>query len=596
MYNSNNNTPRRIIMKKYKSLSLLLSAILLCAGCNSAENAADNAETTTAEATVAAEDKLIGEGLDNGEFQYNEYENHIEITKYLSDNSDVIIPDEIGGKPVTELGAKAFEVYGPQNVTIADSVTDIAEQAFFSCYTLKNVVLPDGITKISESTFSYCGLTDITIPDSVTEIENHAFSFCSGLTGIVIPDSVVMMEQYAFIGCDNLKSITYKGAEYQSFDEFYEAFAKENNIVITTEATTAAPVTTTAVTTTTSEAATTTTAPEITTDPESYDYAGFDIAEYYPADEAAQPLVIRYKNEVKPALITEEISLPDGIDKEKSELARQAVEASGYYARAVEQAREIFSFENGTYTLNTDEAPFYADSYEGCLDSTEAYRINPLLLYAESDSFGGNLFTFRIPLPVDFMEWSGHNYYYITVYVNQQNEAMLIPECCSQTLTKLTGIYVGDSVHIIANTGHSTGTSCSTIISLNADGYKVEYTGCYIECSESDANYLLDNVTGGSSDWYNMLCYDKEKGYKCVTAHTLSGEAMEIICSNPAVLEQIPDIRRACEKGYVYVIGGYISDTSDFATFTLENGEPVYFDGIIYPGKSDSVSIIAENY
>ena len=68
------------------------------------------------------------------------------------------------------------------------------------------------------------GLTSITIPESVTEIGGRAFSGCSGLTSITIPESVTEIGTGAFSNCPSLNSIYWKGKEYKSVDEFYEAF------------------------------------------------------------------------------------------------------------------------------------------------------------------------------------------------------------------------------------------------------------------------------------------------------------------------------------------------------------------------------------
>ena len=71
-------------------------------------------------------------------------------------SGEVVLPDTLGGYPVTSIG----------------------DDAFYDCTGLTNVTIPDGVTSIGDTAFSGCtGLTSITIPDSVTSIGNSAFEY-----------------------------------------------------------------------------------------------------------------------------------------------------------------------------------------------------------------------------------------------------------------------------------------------------------------------------------------------------------------------------------------------------------------------------------
>ena len=123
---------------------------------------------------------------------------------------ELVIPDTIGGKPVTSIGNQAF--YGCDSLTsiaIPDSVTSIGGEAFVNCTSLTSITIGDGVTSIQIGAFRGCtSLPNITIPDSVTSIANFAFNGCTNLTSITIPSSVTSIGAYAFFFCTSLTSIT----------------------------------------------------------------------------------------------------------------------------------------------------------------------------------------------------------------------------------------------------------------------------------------------------------------------------------------------------------------------------------------------------
>ena len=118
------------------------------------------------------------------------------------DNSisgDIVIPNTLGGYPVTSIGDYAFHGSDLTSITIPDSVTSIGNYAFEYCTGLTSITIPDSVTSIGDRAFGHCtGLTSITIPDSVTIIGFCAFEYCTGLTSITIPNSVTIIGGGAF--------------------------------------------------------------------------------------------------------------------------------------------------------------------------------------------------------------------------------------------------------------------------------------------------------------------------------------------------------------------------------------------------------------
>jgi hypothetical protein len=127
------------------------------------------------------------------------------ITKYVGRNSRVNIPAQIGGKPVTGIGEKAFAEIELVGVVIPDSVTSIGDYAFYG-NKLTSVTIGSGVKTIEGAAFASNQLTSVIIPNSVTSIGGSAF-YGNKLTNVTIPNSVTSIGNYAFAG-NQLTSLT----------------------------------------------------------------------------------------------------------------------------------------------------------------------------------------------------------------------------------------------------------------------------------------------------------------------------------------------------------------------------------------------------
>ena len=117
-------------------------------------------------AQVNAQDDTNNEqqtaNAENG-FEYTVTGDEATITGYTGSAESLVIPSELGGKPVTEIAAMAFSY----------------------CSSLTKATIPEGVTSIGEYAFSYCSsLTEVTIPKSVTSMEDRAFYECKALTTV----------------------------------------------------------------------------------------------------------------------------------------------------------------------------------------------------------------------------------------------------------------------------------------------------------------------------------------------------------------------------------------------------------------------------
>lgn len=169
-------------------------------------------------------------------FTYNEYTDYVEITGYVCNEKDLIIPDTINGKPVTTINAYTFfNVMGFETIYLPKSITLIKEYAFDGCGSLKEVYyegtkeewnqiniekgngsLTYAILHTSDIDFTYneyenyIEITKYVGTDEVVEIPSEingkpvqqiatkTFIYHLDIVGVEIPDSVLLLADNIF--------------------------------------------------------------------------------------------------------------------------------------------------------------------------------------------------------------------------------------------------------------------------------------------------------------------------------------------------------------------------------------------------------------
>ena len=136
--------------------------------------------------TLAA---LFGKNnITNGDYGYVIHENKAYLTSYQGTDTAPVIPSDIGGYEIADIGA-AFE----ENTLI------------------KEIVIPSGITGIG-SYYGCVSLEIITIEGDITSIPDRAFYGCVSLDNVVIPEGVTEIGEQAFYGCEGLTTVYVKSA------------------------------------------------------------------------------------------------------------------------------------------------------------------------------------------------------------------------------------------------------------------------------------------------------------------------------------------------------------------------------------------------
>lgn len=142
------------------------------------------------------------------------------------------VPDTLA-TTLTEIGEGAF--WGSQNlesISLTSTVKKIGERAFAECRKLTSISMPSGVTSIGVEAFKGDhSLEQVTIPEAVTVISvgmfqdcaalktvnmsadvkmisNRAFQGCKAMTEFVVPANVTMIGDQAFAQCEALKQVT----------------------------------------------------------------------------------------------------------------------------------------------------------------------------------------------------------------------------------------------------------------------------------------------------------------------------------------------------------------------------------------------------
>lgn len=193
-------------IKKYICATILFCIVLfgmtICASAKMKENDEYQYEII----------KRNGIYMHSSENVFGDIEQGIYLYRYLGNQTEVEIPEEIDGLPVIRMSCACFdENENLQKVTIPKSMVWI--DGFSNCTNLVNVVMEEGLRVIGCDAFTNCtSLEKIDLPDSVDfiggfELDCSTFSHCTSLKEIRLPKNLKRMDNYAFSGCSSLEKV-----------------------------------------------------------------------------------------------------------------------------------------------------------------------------------------------------------------------------------------------------------------------------------------------------------------------------------------------------------------------------------------------------
>lgn len=129
---------------------------------------------------------IIPVGSEPYRIQENE-DDTVTARTYAGFDTNVIIPETLGGKTVTKIGTYAFQQWQLHGLNAA-----------YLAYLKWEFIKPETVT----------------LPDTITEIGKGAF-YQNDLSKIYLPASLISIDENAFYDCANLTDIYYAGTEEQ---------------------------------------------------------------------------------------------------------------------------------------------------------------------------------------------------------------------------------------------------------------------------------------------------------------------------------------------------------------------------------------------
>ncbi len=146
----------------------------------------------------------------------------VTVTGYTGDDTHLVIPDTLGGQPVTALGANTIGG-GIYKVTLPASMTRIEPDAFQYASDLRAILCDegnpafrsvDGVLYSADGTTLVCypsakTTSAFAVPDGVTALGERAFYDCERLASLTMPASLATLADYAIARCLALTDVRF---------------------------------------------------------------------------------------------------------------------------------------------------------------------------------------------------------------------------------------------------------------------------------------------------------------------------------------------------------------------------------------------------
>lgn len=139
------------------------------------------------------------------------------ITVYKGTQTNIVIPESIGGVPVTSIGYKLFENKQINSVVLPSSIIEFesksegnfatVSRAFQGCSAKEVNLFNTAIVTLPKWAFGSAKIEQIELPGTLTQLQQGSFEGAT-IKSIVIPNSVKYIEQYSFFRCKSITKAT----------------------------------------------------------------------------------------------------------------------------------------------------------------------------------------------------------------------------------------------------------------------------------------------------------------------------------------------------------------------------------------------------
>ena len=124
------------------------------------------------------------------------HKNEVKIRSYLGNDRQVVIPSEIDGKPVVEIGEYSFNGVERHQ---EDGVHFENHPNAWNNKRIKKIIVPSTVRIIRDNAFGYMNnLNEVAFSEGLKTVEAYAFVSCPKLAKAVLPNSLVDFTMLAF--------------------------------------------------------------------------------------------------------------------------------------------------------------------------------------------------------------------------------------------------------------------------------------------------------------------------------------------------------------------------------------------------------------
>ena len=151
-----------------------------------------------------------------GYYQYGVYDNgSVIIYKHTGNEVEIVVPDMLGGYPVTTIASEAFiSNVDLTSVTLGKNIQVIGSYAFYGCTKLANVTIPDSVWAIYPNAFQDTAWYDSLTKDEFVIVGDGVLLRYNGTDSTVVIPDTVKHTSAAFMGNETIKDVTVPDSVY----------------------------------------------------------------------------------------------------------------------------------------------------------------------------------------------------------------------------------------------------------------------------------------------------------------------------------------------------------------------------------------------